>query len=344
MQGGAFVASTGSVTAMLFNPAGLAQMPGRLTAAVETGWASRTEYIRFFNIDIASGFQPVQFAGVAVRPGQKFSLGIFYARPTDYNVDFGRIELVDETTPDGTGQVYEPEMAREQTSIGMSLAASFNEQLYLGAGMEWRRSSIREEISDIRAAGDADAVRFSAGAILQVRQWHMGFSVQSRYKASAEVTYNAGDSLVRIDGPDEGRRPSDLYKVSSAQFSFASHEPITLRVGIATPDVFGRLRLSADAEYKDFASTDDPIESWQFYGGGNFKLVSNVHLGFGAFTFRKDYSAYIEGPDSETFLTVGGSVELSQFRFSASFMDSDLFTKDFVGQKFANFAIGFVIP
>jgi hypothetical protein len=271
-------------------------------------------------------------------------VGIFYARPTDYNLDFGRIELVDETTPDGTGQVYEPEMAREQTSLGMSLAASFNEQLYLGAGMEWRRSSIREEISDIRAEGDADAVRFSAGAILQVRQWHMGFSVQSRYKASAEVTYNAGDPLVRIDGPDEGRRPSDFYELSSAQFSFASHEPITLRFGIATPDVFGRLRLSADAEHKDFASTDDPIERWQFYGGGTFKLVSNVHLGFGAFTFRKDYSAYIEGPDSEVFLTAGGSVEFSQFRFSASFMDSDLLTADFVGQQFFNFAIGFVIP
>jgi hypothetical protein len=67
-------------------------------------------------------------------------------------------------------------------------------------------------------------------------------------------------------------------------------------------------------------------------------------LGFGAFTFRKDYSAYIEGPDSETFLTVGGSVELSQFRFSASFMDGDLLTQDFVGQQFIDFAIGFVIP
>jgi hypothetical protein len=189
VQGGAFVANTGSVTAMLFNPAGLAQMPGRLMAAVETGWASNTEYIRFFNIDLASGFQPVQFAGVAVHPWRKLSLGIFYARPTDYNLDFGRLEFVDETTPDGTGQVYEPEMTREQTSLGVSLAASFGEQLHLGGGVEWRRSSIQDEISSIRSEGDADAVRFSLGAILKIRQWHLGAAAQTKYKASGNITY-----------------------------------------------------------------------------------------------------------------------------------------------------------
>jgi hypothetical protein len=235
-------------------------------------------------------------------------------------------------------------MAREQTSLGMSLAASFGEQLCLGAGVEWRRSSIREEISDIHAEGDADAVRFSLGAILQVRQWHLGISAQSRYKASAEVTYDDSVPLIRTDVPSEGRRPADFYRVSSARFSFSYHEPITIRFGLATPYVFGRLRFSADAENKDFASTDDPIEPWQFYGGGNLKLTSNVHLGFGAFTFRKDYSAYIEGPDSEVFLTAGGSLEFSQFRFSGSFMDGDLLTENFAGQRFINFAVSFVVP
>lgn len=342
LQGGAFVANTGSVTAMLFNPAGLAQMPGRLTATVETGWASNTEYLDFFNIDFATGFQAIQFAGVALQSWRKLTIGAFYARPTDYDLDVGPLAIVDENDPDGYGESVDPLLKREQTSLGVSLAASFGEQLYLGGGMEWRRSSVRERIIDVRAEGDADAVRFSVGAILQVRQWHAGISAQSKYNASGEVTYGSAP-LTRIDVPSEGRRPQDFYKVDPAKFPFTYQEPITVRFGVTTPYAFGRLRLSADAEYKDFNSTV-PIERWQFYSGGAFKLISNVHLGFGAFTFRKDYSAYIDGPDSETFLTVGGSLELSQFRFSASFMDSDLFTKDFVGQKFANFAISFVIP
>jgi hypothetical protein len=342
MRGGAFAANTGSVTAMLFNPAGLAQMPGRLTATVETGWASNTEYIRFFNIDLASGFQPVQFAGVALQPCRKLSVGIFYARPTDYNLDFGRIELVDETTPDGTGQVYEPEMAREQTSLGLTLATSLGEPLYLGGGVEWRRSSIQDEIISIRSEGDADAVRFSLGAILKIRQWHLGVAAQTKYKASGDITYKDKAPLeIRID-PDPSRGgPFELTPLITSRFS--NEDPATIRFGVATPYTFGRLRLSADAEYKDFESTV-PIERWQFYGGGSVKLTPNFNLGFGAFTFRKDYSAYIEGPDSEFFWTVGGSVELSQFRFSGSFMDGDLFTQNFAGQRFINFAVSFIVP
>jgi hypothetical protein len=41
---------------------------------------------------------------------------------------------------------------------------------------------------------------------------------------------------------------------------------------------------------------------------------------------------------------VGGSVELSQFRFSGSFMDGDLFTQNFAGQRFINFAVSFIVP
>jgi hypothetical protein len=341
MRGGAFAANTGSVTAMLFNPAGLAQMPGRLTATVETGWASNTEYIRFFNIDLASGFQPVQFAGVTLQPWRKISLGIFYAQPTDYNLDFGRIELVDETTPDGTGQVFEPEMAREQTSLGLTLATALGEPLYLGGGVEWRRSSIQDEISSIHSEGNANAVRFSLGAILKVRQWHIGVTAQTKYKASGDITFKDNTPLeVRLD-PDPSRAGFELTSLISSRFS--NEDPATLRLGVATPYAFGRLRFSADAEYKDFEGTV-PIERWQFYGGGSVKLTPNFNLGLGAFTFRKDYSAYIEGPDSETFWTVGGSLELAQFRFSGSFMDSNLLTEDFVGQRFINFAVSFVVP
>ncbi len=344
IQGGAFVANTGSVTAMLFNPAGLAQIPGRLTATVETGWASNTEYIRFFNIDITSGFQPVQFAGVALQPWRKLSLGIFYARPTDYNLDVGPLAIVDENEPDGYGEFVDPLINREQTSLGVSLAASFGERLHLGGGMEWRRSSVRERIINARAEGDADAVRFSIGTIFQISQWHLGIVAQSKYKATGDVSLKDNGPLVRIDVPSEQRGNNQLiYSASSEKFPFSNEEPATIRFGVATPYAFGRLRFSTDAEYKDFESTV-PIERWQFYGGGSVKLTSNFNLGFGAFTFRKDYSAYIEGPDSETFLTVGGSVELSQFRFSASFMDSDLLTEDFVGQRFINFAVSFVVP
>jgi hypothetical protein len=143
--------------------------------------------------------------------------------------------------------------------------------------------------------------------------------------------------------PDQMGNNQRLILTSSDNFRFSNEEPATIRLGLATPYAFGRLRLSADAEYKDFTS-EIPIERWQFYSGGLFKLTPNFDLGFGAFTFARDYSAFIEGPQSETFLTVGASVKFASLRLSASFMDSDLLTKDFVGQQFFNFAVGYGIP
>jgi hypothetical protein len=343
MQGGAFVANTGDVTAMLFNPAGLAKMPGRLTATVETGWASETEYLQFFNVNFATGFQPVQFAGVAFQPWSKLSVGAFYTRPTNYDLEVGGLEIVDENDPAGTGDFVDALIKREQTSLGLTLATAFGEQLYIGGSLEWRRSSIQEEIIRTRAEGDADGARFSLGAIIQVSQWSFGVAAQSKYEASGDITFKNTAPLVGVDIPPGQRGNNAFYPVRADEFPFDYEEPAAIRFGVATPHAFGRVSLSADAEYKDFDS-EAPIEPWQFYGGGNLLLTSNLQLGFGAFTFRKDYSAFIDGPESETFWTVGGVLELSQFRFSGSFMDSDLFSQDFVGQQFINFAISYVIP
>ncbi len=344
MQGGAFVANTGSVTAMLFNPAGLAQMPGRLTATVETAWASETEYLDFFNVDFVVGFQPVQFAGVVLQPNKKFSIGAFYAQPTNYDIQFEPISIRTVEHPEGTGEFLEASLERRQISLGLALATSWGEHFHLGGGVEWRRSSVSDRLSISVAEGHADGVRLSIGTIFQISQWYLGIVAQSKYKATGDASLKDNAPLVRIDVPPEQRGNYELINPASAEeFPFSNEEPAAIRFGVATPYAFGRLRFSADAEYKDFESTV-PIERWQFYGGGSVKLTSNFNLGLGAFTFRKDYSAYIEGPDSEIFWTVGGSLEFSQFRFSGSFMDSDLLTEDFVGQQFFNFAIGFVIP
>ncbi len=337
LQGGALVANTGSVTAMLFNPAGLAQMPGRLMATVEAGWVSETKYLRFFNGGLVSGLQPLQFIGVAFQTWHKLSIGAFYARPTHYtqsesiaflNADF-----------ENTGEFLKASFKRYQTSLGLVLAAPLGEQFHLGGGVEWHRSGFRDEINQASAEGDAEAVRFTAGAILRIKDWSAGIAAQTKYKASDDFTFKNNSLLVNID-PDPSAGGFNLLMPSAFQFSY--EEPATIRFGVATPNAFGRLRLNADVEYKDFSS-NIPIERWQFYGGGNFQLAPNVHLGFGAFTFAKDHSAYIADPESEIFWSVGGAIALAPFRFSASFMDSDLLTKNFAGQQFLNFAVGYAI-
>lgn len=316
MQGGAYSAATGNLTSMLFNPAGLAQMPGRFSFMLETGWASRTDLFRFFNIDITTGFQPVQFGGLAFQPQRGFSLGAFFTQPTNYEVDLREIRTTALTTT-AAHAADEPQQLRNEIAIGVAGATAVTPQLYFGGSVEWRRARMRNDIAQAFVEGEDAGLRFSLGVIALVQQWQFGVSAQSRYEAA-----------------------SALPAVSSR---FVREEPAAIRLGLTTPAILQRLHLSAETEYKNF-DADVPIKKWQFYGGGKLALSPGMQLGFGAFTFLKDYSAFIDGPESEIFLTTGATIRLSSFHISASYLDGDLLNKNFAGQRFLNLALGYTIP
>ncbi len=317
MQGGAFSAASGNVTTMLFNPAGLAQMPGRFSFMLETGWASRTDLFRFFNIDITTGFQPVQFAGIAFHPEHRISLGAFFFQPTNYEVDLGGIRTTMALASDRASSGDESQQQRNEIALGLAGATAVTPQLYLGGSVEWRRAHMRNDVAQAFVEGDDTGLRFSLGAVGLVKQWQFGLSAQSRYEATSALP--------------------------AASSRFVREEPATIRLGLMTPAILQRLRLSADAEYKNFAD-DAPVKKWQFHGGGKLALLPGIQLGFGAFTFLKDYSAFIDGPESEIFLTSGATVQLSSFRVSVSYLDGDLLNKNFAGQRFLNLALGYTIP
>ena len=269
MQGGAFAAETGNVTAMLFNPAGLVGLSGRLTATVEAGWISKNAGQSFFDDELVDGLQPVQFAGIGLQPWRRFAIGVYYAQPARYNDDEVEVELVESTRRERRHHRHHVEsrvMKREQISLGMALASVLGKQFYLGGGVEWRSSVLRERFFRMRTPDDAAAVRFSAGAILNVWDWRIGISGQTKYHAlDLEKDYTPGRLFFEFD------------ETPASSASFVEAEAATMRLGIATPYVLGRLRFNADAEYKNFAH-EAFIAPWQFYGGGTFKLAANVYL------------------------------------------------------------------
>ena len=335
MQGGAFAAETGNVTAMLFNPAGLAGLSGRLTATVEAGWVSQTAGQNFFDAELGAGLQSVQFAGIGLQPWRHLAIGMYYAQPARYNDDEVEVEFVESLNWERRHHRHHVEsrvIKREQISVGLVLASVLGKQFYFGGGVEWRSSGVRERFFHVRTQDDAAAVRFSAGAILNVWDWRIGISGQTRYQAIDNESYQSRGHKF-FDSFD----PFD--ETPASNISFVEAEPATMRLGIATPYVLGRLRFSADAEYKNF-DNELLVAPWQFYGGGTFKLASNVYLSFGGFSSAKDYSTYLD----DAYLTAGAMIELAQFRLSASFIDSALLAQNIAGQQFVNFAVSYVIP
>ncbi|NUO79004.1 hypothetical protein HUU05_02930 [candidate division KSB1 bacterium] len=336
-QGGAFVASTGSTASMLFNPAGIAQLEGRAVFTFEAGWNSRTEYLPFFNYDFTSQTRLLQFVGLAVAVKPKWTAGAYFFRPTDYELDFGELVVTTLNNPDGTGEVIQPVFERRQFGLGLNLARSMSNAWHLGLGMEWRRTEVRDEVAALAAQGHADDFRFALGSVVQWHDWRFGMALQSQYKAEGEAAFENGAYAI-VPDPQNPSRPS-TFVVEAA--SFKSSEPLTARLGFATPPIFGKLTVTGDAEYKDYLET---VPRWQFYGGSTLKLTSFLQLAVGSFTFRKDYSGYVDGPSSEVFLTCGGTLRLGRAHIAASFMEGDLLNEDFEGQSFFNMAVGFTLP
>lgn len=322
LQGGAMAAAAGNPAAMVINPASLASMPDRLSLFVEAGWASRTDFFRFLNINIASQFQPAQYAGVAWRPLPQLALGVSYHRPTNYDLDLGEIQLRSAFQPAGTNAAGTTKLRRQEHALGVALATSVNERFHFGGSVQWRRASMTDEIPQAWAEGSDSAWRFAVGALWQYRDWQFGLAAQSHYQATNALTM---------------RSPAQITE------RFLHEEPATLRLGLTLPPLLQRLRLSADVEFKDFKA-NLPIEKWQFYGGGTLSLSPQVEVGCGAFTFLKDYSAFVDGPESEIFLTGGARVQFGRFRLTASFLDGDLLNRNFAGQRGVNLALGYAMP
>jgi len=348
MQGGAFAASTGNVAGMLFNPAGMAQMPGRLTATIEAGWVPENEPGRFFDNAMDSQSPAVQFAGIVFQPRRWLAVGAFYSEPVGYDTETNLLEgaRTERHHHHGARGRVESFSQREQINVGLALAASFGKHLHLGGGVEVLRSGLRERALRFHGRSETEAMRFSLGAVLQIRQWAVGLAARTPYYAAGEA-HDRGEWLHARDfvfGDEPFDNEAFFHHRNAAEISFAATEPTTLRIGVATPYAFGRLRLSADAEYKNFTHTTALIERSQFYGGGTIKLANSVYLGLGAFTFRNNFSAALENSQPEIFSTVGGLIELAQFRFTASFMDNELFPGNAAGQQVVNFAIGYVMP
>lgn len=319
-QGGAFVAQSGHVTGMLFNPASIAALEGRLAFALEAGWNSRTEYLPFYNDTFSSQTHPLQFAGVAIVPHGCWAVGAYFFQPADYEIDFGEIAAMGARAHMND----ESHFARRQLGFGINLARKMSATWQLGLSVEWRRADLRDEVLGVLAEGDARDVRFALGGIVRVSEWQFGAALHSEYKAASDAVFTLNEQS------------------TNARIRFSAKEPVNIRVGFVSPAVRGRLRVSGDAEYKKFES-NEPIPRWQFYAGTTLQVSSRVELATGAFTFRKDYAAFVDGPSSEVFLTGGGTLKLGVFRLSVCYLEGDVLNQNFEGQRFVNITAGVVL-
>jgi len=295
--GGAFAAVTTDVSAMYYNPAGLAQMP-RPGAMVGTyDYLADTRY--------TWGGVALPFSGGQRAIGVQLGTFGFQDQPV-YTVD----------QPDGTGGTY----SVSETFVGLTLAQNFSDRFSAGVTVK----GIFDQLG--QASGQAFAADFGANfhSLLSNHPIRLSFTLQN---LGTDLSYG-GDAL-NVDVPRE-TDPSIPTLPQPGQFRTKGFPlPTTFRVGLAYD------LMSADNNrltlLSDFNQSNQNRAG--FTAGGEWALDRLGDSGFG-FAVRGSYSyapannADLVNPLSQTSLSdeenlqglaAGGGINYGSGNFSLGF-------------------------
>lgn len=274
-MGEAYVSVVRDLSAIYWNPAGLAYMEQNEAQFFYQPWVA----------DIATSFAGV---GLALRDIGTLALGLFYT-------DYGDMEVTTLRQQEGTGEMF--------SSVDFAASLSYSRRLAqwfaFGASLKYISSSIWHV--------DARAVALDLGVIVQTHFFspsgdrahglNIGMSI-SNY--GTRMKYDGLDLLVPIDILPEEK---GNFRDTPGQFQLQGWElPLIFRIGVSVnPLVLNnqRLTLSADALHPNNNSESVNL-------GAQYKLKVPA---VGSFYLRAGYKALFIA-DSEYGFSFGGGLEL----------------------------------
>jgi hypothetical protein len=215
-MGGAFVASVEDVTAMYWNPAGLARVPGNQAMFSHTRWLA----------DVT-----LNFAGIGIQAGGAGAVGI--------HALFLTMDDMERTTPDkpmGTGETF----SAGSYAVGLSYARNLTDRFSLGGTVKY----IQERIWHSMAQG----IAFDIGTIFdtQFSGLKIGMSIRNY---GGKMQMGGRDMLVQTD--IDNRYAGNNSNINADLNTDKWDLPLVFQVGLAVDILKGignsNLILAADA-------------------------------------------------------------------------------------------------
>jgi Type IX secretion system membrane protein PorP/SprF len=267
LHGLAFSTVSG-IEAIRLNPAGLSGMTGKMQIAL-----SHTRYLVGTDISLSA-------AGFATKAGKNGTIGIEMMA-----VDFGKIAVTTENSPEGTGIHFKPMFL----NIGLTYSHSFQNRIYTGLTVR----VISEQISNATAAGVSfDAgVQYIAG---EKRNLKFGLSLKN---VGTKMQFN-GDALNFRTGTSPNL-PNNHPGLSVDRRAAGFELPSQINIGVSYDFLFGK---------KTEIEIEKTIEDGEEGENEKEKIVRNMHrlsamASFTANSFSKDqYGIGLEYALKEQFM------------------------------------------
>lgn len=197
-MGGAFGATASDASALYWNPAGLASLPGRAASFETATWYAGVDF------NYAAVSSPTPFGTVAI--------GVT-------SIAFPEEDVIDETTQAPTGETFKA----GSYAVSLAYARALTDRFAMGGTVK----IVREQISESSATG----VAFDIGTLFETpfQGVRLGASI-SNFGSKMQIS---GDDLNINFDPAPGQAGNNNNvpsQISTDEFDL----PLTMRVGLAT--------------------------------------------------------------------------------------------------------------
>ncbi len=216
-MGGAFVSIADDISALYWNPSGIATMKSREALVSHANWLADIRY---------------DFAGVGLPLGDLGTLGLSVSAMT-----MPDMEVTTEATPEGTGEMF----SATSVAIGVSYARSLTDWFSIGGTVKYVRESI------YHSSSQAFAVDIGTLFTTPFQGLRLGVSITN----FGEKLQIAGEDLLvqkDIDESQYGNNSSVNAYLATEKFDL----PLTLRIGVSAEVVNSggqRLTLALDGSH-----------------------------------------------------------------------------------------------
>jgi len=214
-MGGAFVAVSNDVTAIYWNPAGLARLPHNEAILLHTEWLADISY---------------DYAALSVNMGNMGTLALSLT-----SVSMGEMEVRSELQPEGTGELFDA----GDIAGTLCYARSLTDRFSIGMSVKY----IRQNIWHMAANG----VGFDVGTLFttQFNGMRIGMSISN---FGTNMAMSGRDAREYVDVNPDANGSNDQIPAYLQMESWPL--PITFRVGVAMEAINtrqNRLTLAMDA-------------------------------------------------------------------------------------------------
>ncbi|MDQ3022155.1 MAG: porin [Bacteroidota bacterium] len=315
------IAGNNDLSGIVLNPASLSQKD-KFQIYAEYLYKWETPYNKYSSGNFYEQYNPTMLAGISYKINKDFIAGILYQNNNNYNFNFNITNELGE--PAGKGN-----NAFSISSLTLPIVYSGVDMLKFGINLNYSFYSYKREGSD--------NFEYTESFEKFIPDFGIIYTPINNLSIGATFTPETSENIE--------------YKSSDTNFTYKDPNYFPLEVSIGVNYKFEETPLTLSMDYRFInTSVDESLDDRNdFYFGMEYGFNKMIIIRSGIFTVKdfRNINNYVfiyipdPGSYSQTFGTLGATVNIDKLNLNLSLIDSHIFSSGNITQTQLNFGAGY---